>query len=253
MFKSLQKIFKKEITIDDIHQLVQNNKISKLQYIERTKLVEYRNQYPNLLFDCVLNNNYELLAFLSSLSLYKFNMQDDTGLTPLHYAAFDGNSELVKLFIRRGVDLNIQNNEGYTALMGAVLNNHKEIVQILLEAKADINIADTDGTTALHFALIKGHMEIAKLILIDNFYVDVNIKNNDGWDALMIASKYGHIEIVEYLLCNRTIDVFNEVEGHSASDIAALNNHTAISELIKVHEDKAYKEMAEEREKELNW
>ena len=43
------------------------------------------------------------------------NTQEEDGQTPLHYAAFNGHSEIVKLLIDRGADTSITDNDGTTA------------------------------------------------------------------------------------------------------------------------------------------
>ena len=43
------------------------------------------------------------------------NTQEEDGQTALHYAAFNGHSDLVKLLIDRGADSSIVDNDGNTA------------------------------------------------------------------------------------------------------------------------------------------
>ena len=58
------------------------------------------------------------------------------GWTALHYAAINGDGELVKYLIKYGADVNKPTGEGSTPLYLAQLGNHEEIVNILKQAGA---------------------------------------------------------------------------------------------------------------------
>jgi len=58
------------------------------------------------------------------------------GWTALHYAAVNGDIELVKYLIRYGANVNKSTGEGSTPLFLAKLGNHEEVVQILKKAGA---------------------------------------------------------------------------------------------------------------------
>jgi len=58
------------------------------------------------------------------------------GWTALHYAAVNGDIELVKYLIRYGANVNKSTGEGSTPLFLAKLGNHEEVVQLLKKAGA---------------------------------------------------------------------------------------------------------------------
>lgn len=58
--------------------------------------------------------------------------------------AFNGDLELVKLFIKKSVNINIKNPLGQTALSGALMNQNSELLDLLLSKGASV-----DGTDAL--------------------------------------------------------------------------------------------------------
>ena len=62
--------------------------------------------------------------------------QSAIGWTALHYAAINGDGELVKYLIKYGADVNKPTGEGSTPLYLAQLGNHEEIVNILKQAGA---------------------------------------------------------------------------------------------------------------------
>jgi ankyrin repeat protein len=55
------------------------------------------------------------------------------GNTFLHYAAYDGNIEVVKLLIKKGAYVNATDYDGYTPLHKAAFKGHIEIVKLLIE------------------------------------------------------------------------------------------------------------------------
>lgn len=58
------------------------------------------------------------------------------GWTALHYAAANGDTELVKYLIKHGVNVNKSTGEGSTPLFLAKLGNYEEVVQVLNKAGA---------------------------------------------------------------------------------------------------------------------
>ncbi|MCJ7526241.1 MAG: ankyrin repeat domain-containing protein, partial [Candidatus Aminicenantes bacterium] len=59
------------------------------------------------------------------------NARDLGRYTPLHYAARNGNSELVKLLIAKGAYVNARNGLGQTPLRCAEERDNKEMVDLL--------------------------------------------------------------------------------------------------------------------------
>lgn len=76
-------------------------------------------------------------------------------LMPIHLAAEEGNVEMVKLFLSRGVDVNAP-TEGanrITPLHFAAAKGHVAVVETLIAAGADINSPDLAGKTPLAWAV----------------------------------------------------------------------------------------------------
>ena len=62
--------------------------------------------------------------------------KDANGFAPLHIAAFDGNTEVVKELIRLGANVNAR-GKGYTPLDIASVGGHDSTVSALLAAGAE--------------------------------------------------------------------------------------------------------------------
>ncbi len=76
------------------------------------------------------------------------------GLTPLHFAARDGNLDAVALLLDAGADINARTGgDSSTALLLASINGHFDLAEALLKRGADPRIANHAGATPLYTAL----------------------------------------------------------------------------------------------------
>jgi serine/threonine-protein phosphatase 6 regulatory ankyrin repeat subunit B len=115
-------------------------------------------------------------------------------LTPFQFACGDGNEELVKFFLDKGVDVNSNTDDGPTALMLACLSKNINIIKMLIDNGANINWKDSEGVTAINQASFREKPEIVSLLL-DNG-ADANIKDKWGDSAITKAIEYENTEIL---------------------------------------------------------
>ena len=69
------------------------------------------------------------------------------GITPLGWAALNGQTEAAKLLIEKGADVNARSRDGSTPLNSAAFLGRVEMVKLLLEKGADTTLRSNDGTT----------------------------------------------------------------------------------------------------------
>ena len=87
-------------------------------------------------------------------------------------------------------------NDGATPLHIAAHNGYTEVVKLLLDNKADVDASRTDdGATPLHLAAENGHREVVKLLLDNKGYV--NTKTHHGKKPLDAARQNYHLDIVK--------------------------------------------------------
>ncbi|CAG8803830.1 8724_t:CDS:2, partial [Cetraspora pellucida] len=162
------------------------------------------------------------------------NEVSSSGLTPLHYAASRGHTDIVQWLVTdAGAIIDLEDQTGETALLKASYNGHVSIVAWLLKSSANVEQKDNDGWTALHNASSQGHLLIVKYLL-ENSNANVDVKSNKGHTPLMNAASKGHIIVVKYLLNTGNANPFiKNCLGESAYDIAATSQKVYICEVLE--------------------
>ncbi|KAL1506735.1 hypothetical protein ABEB36_006041 [Hypothenemus hampei] len=134
--------------------------------------------------------------------------------------------------LRRGPGANVQDSSGYSPLHHAALNGHTDIVRLLLEYDASPNIVDSKGSSPLHLAAWSGHLEIVKLLLSGPAICNVNLTTKDDETALHCAAQYGHTGVVSVLLEHACDPGIRNCKGETALELAAQYGRLETVELL---------------------
>ena len=127
------------------------------------------------------------------------NAAQGDGTTPLHWAVYKVDAELVAALLRRGANAGASNQYGSTPLAEAVKIADPGLVRQLLEAGADVEAPNQDGQTALLIAARAGALEVAQLLVEHG--ADVNAAEAwRGQTALMWAVDGDYPELTQFLL-----------------------------------------------------
>lgn len=86
------------------------------------------------------------------------------GWAPLHFAAFEGRTAVVKYLLEKGADKDALAPNGYTALLLAMRGGHMDAARELLYADADVNIKGARDETALSLAKGRNDKDLEALI-----------------------------------------------------------------------------------------
>ena len=73
----------------------------------------------------------EVKRLVVYMSGHKINVQDNIGNTPLHYACFNGHSDIVETLMLAGADETITNDGGMTPAQVAEREGHNEVLKLL--------------------------------------------------------------------------------------------------------------------------
>lgn len=112
--------------------------------------------------------------------------------SPLHRVALGGTPEVIKLLLKRKVDINARGAEGMTPLHWAACSKNTENLKVLLEAGSDVKARASGngictGLTALHFAAGQGTPEGLRILL--DAGADIEERCKQGGTALHHALK----------------------------------------------------------------
>jgi len=106
----------------------------------------------------------------------------------LREAAMHGSLGVVKDLASKGADIHeVENYSGRSALHKAAFWGHEGTIKFLLDAGINPNVQDYSGDTALHDAARFGHISAVQLLLP---VTDRTLKNKQGQTAAEVAVQY---------------------------------------------------------------
>ncbi len=156
------------------------------------------------LVDLVRENKRDsVLAAITSPHV-AVNVTAPDGSTPLMWAAFNADREMVKALLDRGAKADVISKYGASALGEAVKLGDVELVRMLLDAGADVDSPNLDNQTALMLALAASpvtpsHVQIAKELIARGADVKA-VETFRDQTVLMWAAAANQPEIVDLLL-----------------------------------------------------
>lgn len=129
--------------------------------------------------------NSLLIAQMLVKNGYRADTLDEDHRTPLHYASYNGHSDMVSTLLPlTSLDIT-EHTSRKTALHFAAKMGHLEVVQILLAAGASSDVRDIHDRTALHYAAENGHRYVAQKLLEHG--ADPKAVSQNGQTALHCA------------------------------------------------------------------
>lgn len=156
------------------------------------------------------------------------NLGDESGATPLHWAAIEGQLVVVEFLISQGADVNATKNGGSTPLHWA---KNAETAEVLIQYGADINALNQYKGTPLHWGVHSLQNDKVKLLVEKG--ADVNARDDRGRNPLHWAAMFRNLEAAEILISKITDINLKDREGHTALKIAKDKGYNEIVELLK--------------------
>jgi ankyrin repeat protein len=125
---------------------------------------------------------------------------DNTYISALNYAIYEGKLQVVKLLAEKKFDLEVKENFHFgplTPLGVAAMRGHADLTRTLLDNGANIDASQGIGTP-LFIAANFGNTNVVKVLL--ELGANTEITETSGTTPLFVASQNGHTDIVKLLL-----------------------------------------------------
>ncbi|KAK3414025.1 hypothetical protein EUGRSUZ_I02519 [Eucalyptus grandis] len=122
---------------------------------------------------------------------------DNDGRSPLHWAAYKGYADTIRLLLFREASQGRQDKEGCTPLHWAALRGNVEACTVLVHAgtKQELKVKDNAGVTPAQLASNKGHWAVA------NFLSNAERAMSNHWTDKIRSGKFGDSGYAPILLC----------------------------------------------------
>nr|XP_019965016.1 PREDICTED: caskin-1-like [Paralichthys olivaceus] len=155
-------------------------------------------------------------------------------MRPLHYAAWQGKTEPMKMLLKSGSSVNGQSDEGQIPLHLSAQHGHYDGSEMLLQHQSNPCISDAAGKTPLDLACEFGRVGVVQLLLSSNMcaaMLEPKPSDPNGVSPLHLAAKNGHIDVIR-LLIQAGIDINRQSESGTALHQAALCGKTEVVRLL---------------------
>jgi uncharacterized protein len=162
--------------------------------------------------------------------------------TALHYAAYTGTPNTVRLLLEHGAVLHALAADNTTPLQLAVMTGRLQNAEALLAAGADASLRNDQGSTALHSAIASMQTALVKLLLEHGAAADINsmqlqlCKCSEPISALMYCKDTASLKLL--LTAGADVQAVTS-RGNTCLHVAAQHGYTApvVCLLIKAGAD----------------
>lgn len=156
--------------------------------------------------------------------------------TPLHFAAAEGHTYIVKMLLENGANPNVVDRCGSKPVHDAMKKNFKDIAQLLRRHGGDdddtLSKEHLDGIELLEYCA-SGYVSLVREKVRAG--AKITFADKDRRTPLHLASCEGHAEVVQLLLQYGADATCKDVFNHSAVDDAICNGHMSVLLVMKEH------------------
>lgn len=156
--------------------------------------------------------------------------RDSRGWTPLHYAAFSGQTKTIPILVAHGAAVAATDKDGATPLHEAATSNFPDTIEVLLENGARIDAADRHGDTPLLDAASAGNGSAVDVLL--RHHASTEIRSSNGYTPLQNAAQRGDTDIVRLLLDHGANIESRDNDGFTPLNTAVTFEQTNMVEFL---------------------
>eukprot|EP00656_Telonema_subtile_P021621 TRINITY_DN2264_c0_g3_i1.p1 TRINITY_DN2264_c0_g3~~TRINITY_DN2264_c0_g3_i1.p1 ORF type:complete len:2123 (-),score=697.61 TRINITY_DN2264_c0_g3_i1:197-6565(-) len=156
---------------------------------------------------------------------------DSDGQTVLHYSCLGGHTNVSSYLLEEGCDVESKSKNGSTPLHCAATRGHPGIVRRLVERGASVNDTDSEGATPLHGACARGDPTVVRYLIEKGAWP--NVVDSDGDTPLHGAASMGHLEVVEMLIARGAdLTVANKLGCNPSLQAENAGHHEVADSII---------------------
>jgi ankyrin repeat protein len=175
-----------------------------------------------------LAGHFEVYKLFYAVAEVKNPMLSTAEQTPLHLAAYKGDSDICKFIIEREDD----KNYGFTIFGLAAQYGRLDICKLILRNVVEKTPRNINGDTPLHYVANYGCLNVCKLI-IENID-EKNPGNLNGYTPLHLAAIGGHLNECKLIMANIDDIHPKNLGGKTPMDLAKERNQIYIIQLFRL-------------------
>jgi ankyrin repeat protein len=157
--------------------------------------------------------------------------RDKNGFSPLHYAAYAGNKDLVRFLMAKGADIeSTATSCAWTPFFLAVFQGRLEIAQTLIDSGVPVDTKDRRGRSALHIAAHCGHLELIRYLLEHG--AGIHAKDAAGMIPLHMAALCGRQDTASFLIAMGASAKSKDYSGQTPLHLASFCGNKKLVELL---------------------
>ncbi|XP_027348744.1 probable protein S-acyltransferase 23 isoform X2 [Abrus precatorius] len=125
---------------------------------------------------------------------------DINGYRAVHVAAQYGQTAFLNhVVVKYNADFDVPDNDGRSPLHWAAYKGFADTIRLLLFRDASQGRQDKDGCTPLHWAALRGHAEACAVLVHAGTKEELLVKDNAGFTPVQLAYDKGHRHVTSFL------------------------------------------------------
>jgi ankyrin repeat protein len=225
--------------------MLKDKPINRISVQEKFPLLD-SSQLSTLLLYLARVGDADSVKYLCRTAMVNVNISDDSGRSPLVYAAIGGHTETMKILLKSGAFVDAIDHGGRTALFHSAYYSLPDSIKVLLKYGADITHRDFYGKTVLHYSVFSDRVESTKILLgtlrsfkFQSFFGAqkweslIESFDESGVTPMMLAAYLGQLgHLKEMVFMNYKSTKLKNKDGYSCIHFCANNSHLHVSKYL---------------------